>query len=200
MINITAYDPRAIDSPYRGSGFRSYDAKEVETLIEKTDFKTARVDELLWELDKLCKRAYMPGFSYMLDIYFSCGMKVLYAEGIDFIQHCAMWGKELDSFDFIILKPQTYYSQEFIEGLNFKKSIVIYTPSEIYHEKECLKVSLFENIVVITTKEDTLIIDFSHIPVTTPKQNNIEITLHTKLIQPNYPEELPKYSPGITSI
>lgn len=200
MINITAYDPRAIDSSHRGSGFRSYDAKEVETLIENTDFKAAKPHELLWELDKLCRRAYMPGFSYMLDIYFSCGKKVLYTEGIDFIQHCAMWNKDPNSFDFIILKPKPNYPEDLIELLNFKNPTIIYSPSEIYYEKECIKASLFENMVVVTTKEDTLIIDFTDIPITIPKQNNIEMTLHTKVIQPNYPEELPKYSPGITSI
>lgn len=201
MINITAYDPRVIDSPHKGSGFRSYDAKEVETLIENTDFKTVKVHELLWKLDKLCRRAYMPGFSYMLDIYFSCGTKVLYAEGIDFMQHCAMWNKDLNSFDCIVLKPGILYSSELLKDVTKNPIPVVTTPSEeIESTAKNIKVTLLENICIMTTKEDTLIIDFSDNPVTTPKENNIEITLHTKTIQPNYPEELPKYTPGITSI
>jgi hypothetical protein len=199
MINITVYDPRAIDSPHRGTGFRAYDANQLEYLIEKTDLLKKSRSEILWELDKLCRRAYMPGFSYMLDAYFSCGFKVLYVEGLDFIQHCAMWDKDLNSFDYILFKPGVLNSAECIKGVIGSSTSVVHSVGKEIVDQN-VRISLLENIYVVTTKEDTLIIDFSEEPKTIPNQNKVEIVLHTKIVQQNYPEELPKDTPGITSI
>lgn len=197
MINITIYNPKSV-YPNGDTGFRSYDAVEVEKLVQSENFYKMKVSEVLWELDKLCKRAYLPGFCYMADIYFSEGIKLLYAEDINFIEHCKMWGKDLSHYDGFLFSRTSKMIGEFYRLLPEKSKVLDCHDNEEFTVTSSSNFAAYyvSNGIKIKTNKQTLLInnkDESDIVF----ENNI---LYTKSIINNYPDEYPKETPGITSI
>lgn len=197
MVNIIVYNPKSV-YPLGNTGFRSYDAIEVERLVESKEFPEMKQSEVLWNLDKLCKRAFLPGFCYMADIYISEGIKLLYAEDINFIEHCRMWGKDLSQYDAFLFSRTSKLIGQFYKVLPEKSQVL---ESEDPEEFTVLSSNnfaayYFDKGIKIKTNKMTLVInnqDESDVVF----QNNI---LYTKSVVNNYPDEFPKETPGFTSI
>ncbi len=214
MINITVYDPRAIEPvQIQGTGFRAYEAERVEKLILSLTKDLDR-HALLWEIDKYCRRVYSPGFCYMATIN-SQECNILYCEGSNFEDHLKMWGKDIETFDYIIAKPGTTlydFTVKTASRLNRKDLTIVsnfeWYPKD-YNNSEFLtiakdykvsddKVNIYQkkDIVITTNRGETLKINFTH-PFSGVFFEN---TLYTNRIAPSYPYEVEKETPGITYI